>query len=50
MNSITINQFTNNLQNLIKQVVNQHTPLKITNQDGGDFVMISAEDWDNKKP
>ncbi len=40
MNSITINQFTNKLQNLIKQVINQHTSLKITNQDGANFVVI----------
>ena len=46
MNSISINQFINNLQNLIKQVINQHTPLKITNQDGADFVLISAKDED----
>jgi predicted patatin/cPLA2 family phospholipase len=44
-----MNSITNNLQNLIKQVINQHTPLKITNQDGADFVVISAEDWDNRK-
>jgi prevent-host-death family protein len=50
VNSIAINQFTNNLQNLIKQVINQHTHLKITNQDGADIVVISAEDWDNKNP
>jgi antitoxin YefM len=49
MNSISINQFTNNLQNLIKQVINQHTPLKITNQDGADFVVISAEDWEQQQ-
>ena len=49
MNSITINQFTNNLQNLIKQVINQHTPLKITNQVGADFVVISAEDWEQQQ-
>ena len=46
MNSISINQFTNNLQNLIKQVINQHTFLKITNQDGADIVLISAKDED----
>ena len=46
MNSISINQFINNLQNLIKQVINQHTPIKITNQDGGNFVVISAKDED----
>jgi antitoxin YefM len=49
VNSITINQFTKNLQNLIKQVINQHTPLKITNQDGADFVVISAEDWEQQQ-
>ena len=49
MNSITINQFTNNLQNLIKQVLNQYTPLKITIQDRADFVAISAEGWKPQK-
>ena len=49
MNFITINQFTNNLQNLIKQVVTQHTSLKITNQDGADFVVISTEDWEQQQ-
>jgi antitoxin YefM len=49
VNSISINQFINNLQNLIKQVINQHTPLKITNQDGADFVVISTEDWEQQQ-
>ena len=49
MNSITTNQFTNNLQNRIKQVINQQTSLKITNQDGADFVVISAEDWEQQQ-
>jgi PHD/YefM family antitoxin component YafN of YafNO toxin-antitoxin module len=50
VNSITINQFINNLQNLINPVINQHTSLKTTNQNGANIVVISAEDWDNKKP
>lgn len=49
MNSITINQFRNNLQDLIKQVINQHIPIKITNQDGQDFIVISAEDWEQQQ-
>jgi antitoxin YefM len=49
VNSITTNQFTNNLQNRIKQVINQQTSLKITNQDGADFVVISAEDWEQQQ-
>jgi antitoxin YefM len=47
--SISINQFTNNLQAFIKQVIQQHTPLKITNQDGADFVVVSAEDWEQQQ-
>ena len=38
--SIIINQFINNLQNLVKQVINQAR---------ADFVVISVEDWDKKK-
>ena len=49
MTSISINQFTNNLQAFIKQVIQQHIPLKITNQDGADFVLISAEDWEQQQ-
>jgi len=49
MNSISINQFKNNLQDLIKQVINQHIPIKITNQDGEDFIVISAEDWEQQQ-
>jgi antitoxin YefM len=50
VNSITINQFKNNLQDFIKQVINKHIPIKITNQDGEDFILVSAEDWNNRKP
>ena len=49
VNSITINQFKNNLQDLIKQVINQHIPIKITSQDGQDFIVISAEDWEQQQ-
>lgn len=49
MTSISINQFTNNLQDFVKQVIQQHIPLKITNQDGVDFVVISAEDWEQQQ-
>jgi len=49
VNSISINQFKNNLQDFVKQVINQHIPLKITNQDGADFVVVSAEDWEQQQ-
>jgi antitoxin YefM len=47
--SISINQFTNNLQEFLKRVTQQHIPLKITSQDGKDFVLVSAEDWEQQQ-
>lgn len=49
MTSISMNQFTNNLQAFVKQVIQQHIPLKITSQDGEDFVVVSAEDWEQQQ-
>jgi len=49
MTSITFQQFTNNLQNLIKQVITHHAPLKIANQDGQEFIIVSAEDWEQQQ-
>jgi antitoxin YefM len=46
--SISINQFTNNLQEFLKPVIQQHIPLKITSQEEKDFV-ISAEGWDQQQ-
>ncbi len=49
MTSISIHQFKNNLQDFVRQVIDRHTPLKITNQDGADFVVVSAEDWEQQQ-
>lgn len=49
MTSISMNQFTNNLQAFVNQVIQQHIPLKITSQDGEDFVVVSAEDWEQQQ-
>ncbi|HAN72903.1 MAG TPA: prevent-host-death protein [Planktothrix sp. UBA8407] len=49
MNSIPFIQFKNNIQDFLKQVISQHTPLKITDQNSGDFIIISAEDWEQQQ-
>ncbi|WP_323261638.1 type II toxin-antitoxin system Phd/YefM family antitoxin [Pseudanabaena galeata] len=49
MTSISISQFANNLQAFVKQVIQQHIPLKITSLDGEDFVVVSAEDWEQQQ-
>lgn len=45
MDRISLNQFRDNLQRFILQVVEQHTPLKVEGHDGSDVVVINAEDW-----
>ncbi|NES84098.1 MAG: type II toxin-antitoxin system prevent-host-death family antitoxin [Moorea sp. SIO2B7] len=42
-------RLTNNIQGFIKQVIHQHTPLKITSQNGEYFIIISAEDWEQQE-
>ena len=49
MNSIPLGQFQNNIHDLIKQVINQYTPLKITDQLEGDCIIVSAEDWEQQQ-
>ncbi len=45
MNEITANIFRENLQSMVDEVADNHTPLKVTRPDGPDFVVLSADDW-----
>lgn len=49
MNSIPFMEFKNNIQELIKKVINQNIRLKITAQTGGEFIIISAADWEQQQ-
>ncbi|EGJ28618.1 MULTISPECIES: type II toxin-antitoxin system Phd/YefM family antitoxin [Moorena] len=49
MNSIPIKQFKTNIQDFIKQVINHHTTLKITDPNQGYFIIISAEDLEQQQ-
>lgn len=49
MDSVSVNQFRDNLKNFVEQVVNNHTPLKVTRRAGEAFVVISADDWEREQ-
>lgn len=49
MDTISINNFRDNLDNAVKEVVNHHKPLKVTRRAGDAFVVISAEDWEREQ-
>jgi antitoxin YefM len=49
MDTISVNQFRDNLKTYVEQVVNNHTPIKVTRRAGEAFVVISADDWEREQ-
>jgi len=49
MNSISVNQFRDNLKTYVEQTVSEHEPIKVTRRAGDDFVVMSADDWDREQ-
>ena len=49
MDTISVNQFRDRLKAYVEQVINRHTPLKVTRRGGQGFVVISAEDWEREQ-
>lgn len=49
METISVNQFRENLKAFVEQAVNTHEPIKVTRRAGEDFVVISAEDWEREQ-
>jgi antitoxin YefM len=49
MNTISVNKFREHLKCFVEQVIDNHTPLKVTRRSGEDFVVISVEDWEREQ-
>jgi antitoxin YefM len=49
MNSISVNQFRDNLKSYVEQTVSDHEPIKVTRRAGDDFVVMSADDWEREQ-
>jgi len=49
MDTISVNQFRDNLKTFVEQVVSDHTPLKVTRRAGEAFIVISADDWEREQ-
>jgi len=46
METVSVNQFRSNMKTYVEQAAGEHVPLKVTRRSGGDFIVISAEDWE----
>jgi len=49
MNSISVNQFRDNLKTYVEQSVSDHEPIKVTRRAGDDFIVMSADDWEREQ-
>lgn len=49
MDSVSVNRFRDNLKSFVEQVVNNHTPIKVTRRAGEAFVVMSADDWEREQ-
>ena len=49
METISVNQFRDNLKTFVEQAVSTHEPIKVTRRAGEDFVVMSAEDWEREQ-
>jgi antitoxin YefM len=49
MNSISVNQFRDNLKTYVEQTVSEHEPIKVTRRAGEDFIVMSADDWEREQ-
>ena len=49
MDSISVNQFRDNLKTYVEQTVSQHEPIKVTRRAGDAFVVMSADDWEREQ-
>lgn len=49
MESISFNKFRDNLESSVDSVAARHEPLKVTQQNGIDFIIMSAKDWERER-
>ncbi|NEP60375.1 MAG: type II toxin-antitoxin system prevent-host-death family antitoxin [Symploca sp. SIO2G7] len=49
MDSISLNRFKESLKDYVKKITHQHTPIKVIDHQGQDFVVMSVEDWEQEQ-
>lgn len=49
MDSVSVNQFRENLKAFVEKAVSNHVPLKVTRRSGEAFVVMSADDWEREQ-
>jgi antitoxin YefM len=49
MKEMTVKEFQSHLDSAVGRVIEDHVPLRVTGRGGEDFVVVSAEDWEQEQ-
>jgi len=49
MREISVHEFRSHLRETVEEVMGDHVPLRVKRRGGGDFVVVSAEDWSGSR-
>jgi antitoxin YefM len=49
MREISVQDFQSQLREAVEKVADDHLPLRVKRQNGRDFVVVSAEDWEREQ-
>jgi antitoxin YefM len=49
MREISVHEFRSHLREQVEEVVEDHVPLRVKRRGGQDFVVVSAEDWEQEQ-
>ncbi len=49
MLEMSVNQFRSQLRSSVDKVAEDHVPLRVKRRNGKDFMVISAEDWEQEQ-
>ena len=49
MNSVSVNQFRDNLKTYVQQTLSDHEPLKVTRRASDAFIVMGADDWEREQ-
>ncbi len=49
MLEVTVNKFRANLKESVEQAISNHEPLRVSRRNGGDFIVVSADDWSQEQ-
>lgn len=49
MDTISIDEFRGSFREHVAKVISEHEPLKVSDRNGADFMVIGAEDWEREQ-